>query len=345
MTNQGRIVIITDAWRPQKNGVVVHCEKMEELLTAKGHAVTIVHPYLFPIRMRLFTYPEIELAMFTGRTLRTLLEEKKPEYIHIATEGPLGFAARRYCVKNNIPFTTAYHTHYPLYVKARAGFLFQLAYAYVRWFHRRATRTMVSTDTLKAHLEEAGFKNLVITPLGVNIELFKKNPQASLPDALKNLPRPFFVYFGRVAIEKNVEAFLKCNLPGSQIVVGGGPQLNELEKKYGAKAVFIHKNGYEKNQTFVDLLSCVDVFVFPSKTETFGLVTLEALACELPVAAYDVMGARDIIRHAVHGFVSDDLEQAALQCLALPREHLRKRALEFSWDNAAQTFVQNLVAR
>lgn len=342
MTNKKRVVIITDAWHPQKNGVVVHCEKIEEILTKQGFSVSIIHPHLFPIRTRLFFYPEIEIALFSKRKMRELLERARPDAIHIATEGPLGLAARQYCVKNNIKFTTSYHTHYPLYVKVRVGPLFPIAYKYILWFHRKATRTMVSTETLKNHLEGLGFQNVVIAPMGVDVDFFKKNSNVIIPDELKKLKRPFFIYFGRVAIEKNVEAFLRCTLPGSKIVVGGGPQLKELERKYASDVTFIHKNGYKKGQPIIDLLSLADVFVFPSKTETFGLVTLEALACELPVAAYDVMGARDIIENGVHGFVGDDLQRAALQCLELSRERLREKALEFSWENAAKAFTEHL---
>lgn len=343
MGNKKKIVIVTDAWRPQKNGVVVYCEKMEELLSAEGHEVVVIHPQRFPIRTRLFFYPEIEIALVTKRAVGRILKEAGSDRVHIVTEGPLGLIARQYCVRHGIKFTTSYHTHYPLYVKARIKPLFRVAYNYIKWFHRKAVRTMVSTDTLRQHLEDEGFQNLVLAPLGVNVEMFKKNPDAPIPDELVGLPRPFFVYFGRVAVEKNVEAFLKCDLPGSKIVIGGGPQLNALEKKYGSRVTFFHKKGYAKNKAFVDLLSVMDVFVFPSKTETFGLVTLEALACELPVAAYDVMGARDIIAHGVHGFVGDDLERVALQCLSLTRGNLRDRALAFSWDAAAQAFVENLV--
>lgn len=342
MDNQKSLVIVTDAWHPQKNGVVVHCEKMEELLPTQGWKVHMIYPHLFPIRMRLFFYPEIEVALFSARTMRALLKGKRPDHIHIATEGPLGLAARQYCVKRGIKFTTSYHTHYPLYVKARAPFLFRFANNYIRWFHHGAERIMVSTATLKEYLEQMGLHNVVIAPLGVDVSLFKKNIHAELPKTVAHLPRPLFIYFGRVAIEKNVEAFLKCNLPGSKIIAGGGPQLEELEKKY-PDAAFLYKNGYAKDQSFIDLLSIADVFVFPSKTDTFGMVMLEALACELPVAAYDVMGAKDIVVNGVHGFIGDNLEKSAIHCLSLSRTHLRDRALEFSWEHAAKLFAQNLV--
>ena len=343
MDSKKKIVIVTDAWHPQKNGVVVHSEKMYEYLTAKGHEVVIIHPQLFPYKMRVFFYPEIELSLLVGRKMRALLKEHSPYYVHIATEGPLGLAARKYCIQNRIKFTTTYHTHYPMYIEARLSALSKITSVYMRWFHSVASRTMVSTPSLKLFLENDGFKNLVITPLGVDIGLLKKNDDPKIPKELAGLPHPFFIYFGRVAIEKNVEAFLKCNLPGTKIVSGGGPQLKELKKKYGKSTIFIHPAGYKRDQSFIDPLSLADVFVFPSKTETFGLVILEALACELPVAAYDVMGAKDIIIQGVHGFTGDDLEKAALMCLKLTHENLRKRALEFSWENAADAFLKNLI--
>lgn len=337
-----KIVIITDAWHPQKNGVIVHCEKMKEELEKKGHSVIIIHPYLFPHRFHLPSYSEIELPLFPRKKLRKLLNEFQPHSIHIATEGTLGLSARMHCTRNNIPFTTAYHTHYPLYAEARLRFLFPIVYSYIHWFHKPATRTMASTKTLREYLEKNGFKNIVVAPLGVNIDLFKKNEAAPIPPELANLPRPFFVYFGRVAIEKNVEAFLRCKLPGSKIVIGGGPQVVELQKKYGNEVTFLETGGYVLNQRFIDLISLADVFVLPSKTETFGLVTLEALACEIPVAAFNVMGPRDILQHGVHGFIDDDLANAAIQCLTLPRKGFREYALGFSWEQAAQTFFENL---
>ncbi len=342
MANREKILIVTDAWRPQKNGVVIAVEKMKELLEKKGYGVAIAHPYLSSFRLPLFFYPEIEFSIFPSRIIRTMVAKEMPDYIHIATEGPLGLAARNYCVRNKIRFTTSYHTHYPIYLKLRLGFLFDAAYRYIRWLHRDAVRTMVATETMKEELLTRKFEHLVIWPLGVDVDFFKKNEHATLPDYLKDTKKPLFIYFGRVAIEKNVEAFLKCDLPGTRLVVGGGPQCAELKRNYGNTAIFAHTEGYKKDKELVDLLSLADVFVFPSKTETFGLVALEALACELPVAAYNVMGPKDIIRNNVDGVLDDDLENAALRCLTLSRKKLRERALAFSWDNSAEAFIKNL---
>ena len=342
MTNRKKVLIITDAWRPQKNGVVVSIEKMETLLTAKGFTVFVAHPHLFPLRMRLFFYPEIEIALFVKQKMRKLFERENPDFVHITTEGPLGLAARMYCVRHKIRFTTAYHTHYPLYAELRVPGIFNLAYRYVTWFHRGASRTMVATHAIKKDLENRDFNNLVIWPLGVETNIFKKNPIAAVPEFLRDMPRPFFIYFGRVAIEKNVEAFLKCDLPGTKIVVGGGPQLPSLKKRYKKGVVFVRGNGYAKDKELIDLLSIADVFVFPSKTETLGIVALEALACELPVAAYDAMGPREIIVNGVHGFIDQDLARAARQCLTIPRTELRQRAMKFTWDNSVEAFLENL---
>ena len=342
MANKKKILIVTDAWHPQKNGVVVSIEKMETLLTEKGFAVFVAHPHLFPLRMRLFFYPEIEIALFVKQKMRKLFEREKPDFVHITTEGPLGLAARMYCVRHKIRFTTAYHTHYPLYAELRIPGVFNLAYRYVTWFHRGASRTMVATHAMKKDLEERDFNNLVIWPLGVETHIFKKNPVAPVPEFLRDMPRPFFIYFGRVAIEKNVEAFLKCDLPGTKIVVGGGPQLSSLKKRYKKGVVFVRGNGYAKDKELIDLLSIADVFVFPSKTETLGIVALEALACELPVAAYDAMGPREIIVNGVHGFIDQDLARAARQCLTIPRTELRQRAMKFTWDHSVEAFLENL---
>ncbi len=342
MANREKVLIVTDAWRPQKNGVVIALEKMKELLEKKGYDVSIAHPYLSSFRLPLFFYPEIEFSIFPSRIIRAMVAQEMPDYIHIATEGPLGLAARNHCVRNKIRFTTSYHTHYPIYLKLRFGFLFDAAYRYIRWLHRDAVRTMVATETMKDELQKRKFEHLVIWPLGVDIDFFKKNEHAVPPDYLKNAKKPIFIYFGRVAIEKNVEAFLRCDLPGTKLVVGGGPQCAELKRKYGDNALFTHMEGYKKDEELIDLLSLADVFVFPSKTETFGLVALEALACELPVAAYNVMGPKDIVRNDIDGILDDDLKKAALRCLALPRKRLRERALTFSWNNSAETFVNNL---
>lgn len=329
-----KLVIITDAWTPQVNGVITSIERTKEILEKRGYSVRVIHPGLFktiPVPL----YPELPLSLTTGRRLHKILVDERPDFVHITTEGPLGFAARRGCIKARIPFTTAYHTNFPLYISLRIPFTFRLSYAYLRWFHSAATRVFASTDTLKKELETHGFKNVVVTPLGVDPELFRPhiNPALSLPQ------RPLFTYVGRVAMEKNIEEFLECDLPGTKIVIGDGPDRAHLEKKYRGTAVFL---GYKTKQDLVDWLTASDVFVLPSRTETFGLVMLEALACGVPVAAHDCMGPRDIIRDGVTGKLDENLARAARACLGLNKDECRKGAIAYSWTHAADAFEKYL---
>jgi glycosyltransferase involved in cell wall biosynthesis len=281
-------------------------------------------------------YSEIKLALFPFFKIKKILNKSNPDYIHIATEGPLGFAARRFCIKHHKHFSSSYHTHFPHYVKIRIKTFFDLTYAYLRWFHNASKATMVATQSLKEALESKGFKHVVLWPLGVDIERFK---------AVKTLdtssyPKPIFGYIGRIAIEKNVEEFLKCNLPGTKLVIGDGPMRKKLEKRYRNSATFL---GYKKGKELVEWVSACDVIVFPSKTDTFGLVIVEALACGVPVAAHDVMGPRDIITHGTDGYLNENLTKAAQDCLILSKDVCREKAKQFSWDNSAQAFISNLV--
>jgi glycosyltransferase involved in cell wall biosynthesis len=331
-----KIVIVTDAWHPQVNGVVTVIENIRSILEKRGCTVVIIHPGLFS-SIPLFFYPEIRLSLFAKRKVARLIEAEKPDHIHLDTEGPLGLAARGYCIRTGKKFTTAYHTHFALYAKLRFGAFFNLVYPYIRWFHSRAEYTMVTTETLRQDLKARGLKNLVIRPLGTDTALFKRNPGAVMPDRLR---KPVFMYFGRIAKEKGVEDFLKCKLPGSKLVFGDGSQRTELETKYGETALFV---GYKKGQALVDMLSVSDVFVFPSRTETFGLVILEALACGIPVAAYNVMGPNDIVTDGVDGLLGEDLQANAIKCLKLLPEDCRRKAVKFSWEASTDAFFQNLV--
>lgn len=331
-----KILLVTDAWRPQVNGVVTCYERIVPLLEKRGHEITIIHPGLFRT-IRLFFYPEVRLSFFPKRSLRKMFERIAPDAVHIAVNGPLGLAARAICREKNVPFTTCYHTHFAMYLTARGlGFLEPLAYAFLRKFHNSGTRTMVATGSLKQELEKHGFKNLVLWPLGVDTEMFTRNPSPSLPP----LPSPVFVYFGRVAIEKNLDEFLDADLPGTKLIIGDGPDRTRLEKKYTGKARFV---GYKKGKELVEWLSLCDVFVFPSRTDTFGLVIVEALASGLPVAAHDCMGPRDIISEGVDGFLSEDLQSAARKCLSLDRGMCRKKALAYSWERSTAAFEEALV--
>lgn len=331
-----KILLVTDAWAPQVNGVVRVQNAHIASLTARGYKVAILEPGQFKT-VPLPIYPEIRLALFPRRRVARMIAEHGPDAIHIMTEGPLGWAARSVCMKKGIPFTTWYHTHLQLYVDIRLRGLLRPILFLLRRFHSAATRTMVSTEGLKRELESVGYKNIVIVPLGVDTELFKRNPAPPFPP----LPKPVFVYFSRLAPEKNPQEFLKLDLPGTKLVIGDGPDRTKLETVYGKRNTFA---GYKRGQELVDCLSLCDVFVFPSRTETFGLVVLEALACGIPVAAHDVMGPRDTITAGEDGYLSDDLREAALKCLELSREDCRNKALQYSWEHSAEAFIKNLVS-
>ncbi len=333
-----KLLVVTDTWHPKVDGVVRSIEFRMRELKALGFEVAVVHPGQFST-MPFPLYPELKMALFPKRRLRAMMHQIKPDYIHIETEGSLGLAARSLCRKNKWRFTSSYHTHLQLYADVYARmpmrFLLSPAAALLRWFHSGAMHTFVSTESLRAELERQGFKNLVVCPLGVDTNLFVRNPDA--PKVL--MERPVFAFFSRLAPEKSPENFLKLALPGTKLVIGDGPDRKKLEKKY-PEAKFV---GFQRGQDLVNWLSLVDVVVMPSRTETYGLVVIEALAMGIPVAAHDVMGPRDIIKHGVHGHLSDNLEHAALECLNLSPEECRKRALEFSWSASAQAYVKHLV--
>ncbi|MFZ3043908.1 MAG: glycosyltransferase family 1 protein [Minisyncoccia bacterium] len=330
-----KIVFVTDAWIPQINGVVRVLHALIPILEARGYKVVVIEPRLFKT-VKMPMYPEIRLALFARRRVAQMLAEAKPDAVYLVTEGPLGWAARSVCLARGIPFTTWYHSHFQLYVDVRLRGLLRPIYAFLRRFHSKAVRTMISTETLKRELESEEFKNLVIVPLGVDTTLFRRNSSPPLPP----LPKPVFVYFSRLAPEKSPEEFLKLDLPGTKLVIGDGPDRAKLEAKYGKTHTFI---GYKHGQELVDWLSLSDVFVFPSRTETFGLVVLEAFACGIPTAAHDVMGPKDIITEGKDGYLSEDLAEAALKCLALSPEDCRATAEQYSWEHSADALIKNLV--
>lgn len=334
-----KIIIATDLWKPQVNGVVTATEKVFDFLSNNGFEVIVVHPGLFLKLPNIFPNdPSVKIPLPKSKEIISLIETEKPDYIHIVTEGPIGFTTRAICIKKKIKFTTAYHGNIPYYiehyVKVRIKLVFKAVYDYYRWFHRPAAATMVSTQSLREELESRGFKNLVLSPLGVDVDFFKRKNIRN-----NSFVQPVFVYFGRIAKEKNIEEFLSCDLPGTKLIIGSGPLESKLKIQY-KDAIFM---GYKSKEDLVDLLSACDVFVFPSLTETFGLVILEALACGVPVAAHEVMGPKDIITQGVDGFLDADLKKAALACLNLSRDKCRHKALQFSWENAGKTFVKNLV--
>lgn len=328
-----RILVATDAWAPQVNGVVRTLETLGKQLVRLGHDVRFVTPDGFRT-VPMPTYPEIKLALFARRAVGRVIDEFKPEAIHIATEGPLGLATRRNCMRRGISFTTSFHTRFPEYIAARFGVPPSWSYAGLRWFHGPATAVMVATRTLERDLAARGFKNLRFWSRGVDTDQFKPGAKDWL-----DLPRPVFLYVGRVAIEKSVEEFLKLELPGSKLIVGDGPQLAELRERYPAARFVGPKFGAELARHY----AASDVFVFPSRTDTFGLVVLEALASGLPVAAHPVQGPIDIIGdNAAVGALSDDLQQAALRALKLSPQACRLFAMNFSWEACTRQFLMNL---
>ncbi|MFN3233087.1 MAG: glycosyltransferase family 4 protein [Alphaproteobacteria bacterium] len=337
-----KIAIITDAWYPQINGVVRTLDTTKQELEKMGHQVLVISPADFKT-IPCPTYPEIRLALFPGRRIRQWLKEFGAESVHIATEGPLGWSARRYCKKRGLPFTTAFHTRFPEYVSARFGAPVSWGYAVMRWFHKPGARVMVSTESLKRELEGRGFGEAALFQRGVDLDLFRPRD-----DIKTNLPRPIYTYVGRVAVEKSITDFLDLTLDGTKVVVGEGPQLEALRKDYPD----VEFPGAKKGDELARYFAQSDVFVFPSRTDTFGLVMLEAMACGVPVAAYSVPGPLDVLGdracrgnrcpdNAV-GCLSEDLGAAVKGALAINRENCRTFAQSFSWEACARQFLDNL---
>ena len=327
------IAVVTDAWHPQINGVVTTLGHTVRTLQEFGHRVEVINPTQF----RSFpcpTYPEISLAPVTPATLRRRLDDIAPDSIHIATEGPLGWAARAACLHRGFPFTTSYHTRFPEYVRLRLPVPLTLSYAVMRTFHRPSRHVMAATPALKAELESRGFNNVALWSRGVDTTLFSPGQKSFF-----DLPRPVFLYMGRVAVEKNIEAFLSLDLPGSKVVVGDGPARNELERKY-RDARFC---GMQTGAALAAHVAAADVFVFPSLTDTFGVVLLEAMACGVPVAAYPVTGPQSVVTSGYNGCLDHDLRRAALRALTIPAGHCRGSAMEFSWEKCTRQFLANLV--
>jgi glycosyltransferase involved in cell wall biosynthesis len=335
-----RILVATDAWEPQVNGVVRTLTRVVEELRAMGHAVEVVSPDQFKT-FPLPTYPEIKVALGVYEPVQERFKAFEPEAIHIATEGPIGLAARRICVEWKLPFTTSYHTRFPEYVSARLPLPLAAGYAYMKWFHKPSGRLMVATPTMRDELERHGFRNISAWSRGVDTEVFRPRKEGE-PDVFAGLARPIFLSVGRVAVEKNIEAFLAIDLPGTKVVVGDGPQREELIARY-PEAVF---TGARFGPDLAAHFACADVFVFPSLTDTFGLVILEAMAAGTPVAAYPAPGPIDILPGSGAGVLAhsatEGLREACLDALKLDRRNVRAFAEGFSWRACAEDFVRNL---
>jgi glycosyltransferase involved in cell wall biosynthesis len=332
-----RLVIVTDAWHPQVNGVVRSIENTNRELAKLGVEVSMVTPERFS-SFPCPTYPEIRLSIANYRRVAREIEKHKPSYVHIATEGPLGLTARRWCLRNRMPFSTSYHTRFPEYVSARLPIPKRWLYAFVKWFHNSGAGCMVATPSLARELSEKGIRNLMPWSRGIDAAQFRPMQLEEKPFGLE---RPIYMTVGRVSLEKNLPAFLDLDLPGSKVVVGDGPARAELEKRYRD----VHFTGLKFGEELARIYAQADVFVFPSLTDTFGNTILEALACGVPVAAFPVTGPLDIIgEDGEVGALDADLQVACLGALSASREKARDLALQYSWEAATQQFINNIRA-
>lgn len=327
-----KVMIVTDAWLPQVNGVVTTLGKIGEGLNRLGHEVRFVTPLQFK-SIPCPTYPEIRLSLMPFSGVSRQIEEFAPDAIHIATEGPLGIAARRYCLKRRIAFTSAFHTRFAEYVHARFRVPVQLTYRWLRHFHAPARAVMVPTPSVQRDLEARGFSNTVAWTRGVDTGTFSPGERKAL-----TTERPIYLYVGRVAVEKNIEAFLKLDLDGSKWVVGEGPSRAQLQRRYPD----VRFDGIKTAAELASYYRAADVFVFPSLTDTFGLVMLEALACGTPVAAFPVLGPIDVIGNSGAGALHEDLKVACRQALEIPRQKARQYAEQFSWQASIDQFIEHL---
>lgn len=327
-----RVLIATDAWSPQVNGVVRTLTSLARTARGLGVNVEFLSPDGFPT-VPVPTYPGLRLAVPSRRRIARRIEEARPDAIHIATEGPIGHFARAYCIRRGRPFTTSYTTRFPEYIAARAPIPESWIYAALRRFHAAATVTMVATPSLMSELRERGFSNLGMWTRGVDTDLFR--PDRAIDPGF---PRPIFVSLGRVAVEKNLDAFLSLDLPGTKVVIGKGPMETELKRRF-PEARFL---GQLENGTLAAHLAAADVFVFPSRTDTFGVVQLEALASGVPIAAFPVTGPKDVIADNPIGALDEDLRSACLRALQISREACRAFASRYSWENSARQFIEHV---
>src|SRR5467141_3670439 len=329
-----RIMIATDAWHPQVNGVVRTLTSLARSASALGAEIDFLTPDGFP-SVGVPTYPGLRVALPDRREIVRRIEAASPDAIHVATEGPIGWAVRAYCRRRKLAFTTSYTTRFPEYIAVRSIIPASLSYAVLRHFHAAAAMTMIATASLRQELSARGFRKLGTWTRGVDTDLFTPDDAAEL-----DLPRPIFMTVGRVAVEKNLEAFLALDLPGSKVVIGGGPQRAVLQRRY-PKVRFL---GEKTGKDLTSHLAAADVFVFPSLTDTFGVVQLEALACGTPVAAFPVTGPLDVIADHPIGALDTDLRSACIRALGMSREACRNFALARSWENSARQFIGNLTA-
>jgi len=331
-----KFLLVTDAWSPQTNGVVTTLKTVLGRLEDKGYEVSVIHSGLFKT-IPLPSYPEIRVAILPKRKIKKLVEEFAPDHVHIATEGPLGMAAKKLFDKNNQRYTTSLHTKFPEYVNERLPFIkVSWGYHVLNWFHRKAAAVMVTTESMRQELVENGMNadQLKIWGRGVNSDLFQPNPERKT-----NRDEPVLMYVGRLAVEKNLETFLDIDMIAKKVLVGDGPQRKQLEAKY-PDVEFV---GYKYGEELVEQFQRADVFVFPSKTDTFGLVMLEAMACGTPVAAYPVAGPIDVVQSGITGYLSDDLKEAIVEALTIDRKQPRLYAEDQSWQKVTERLEAQLV--
>jgi glycosyltransferase involved in cell wall biosynthesis len=324
-----KVLVATDAWRPQVNGVVRTLGSLARAAAKLGVEIEFLSPdgfWTFPVP----TYPGLRLALPSAKRIAERVERAKPDAIHLATEGPIGYAVRSYCLKAGRAFTTSYTTRFPEYIAARSPIPEAWVYGILRRFHAAAAVTMVATPSLMKELSGRGFANLGMWTRGVDVDLFRPDRAIDL-----DFPRPIFMSVGRVAVEKNLPAFLALDLPGTKVVIGAGPQEAELKRRFpGTKFL-----GQLDNGILAAHLAAADVFVFPSLTDTFGIVQLEALASGVPIAAFPVTGPRDVIGNNPIGVLDENLHSACMQALWISRESCREFALRYSWENSARQFI------
>lgn len=332
--NTYKILFITDAWYPQTNGVVRTMDSLGNELKKLGHEVHYITPLDF-ITVPCPTYPEIKLAIKPWPKLYKKIKSINPQIIHISTEGPIGWFARRYCIKNKIKFTTSYHTKFPEYIYERIRLPVKFTYKFMKYFHKNSSNVLVTTESMKEELADNGFdiEKLKVWTRGVKHEVFSSGIKIQ-----RKLKTPIWIYVGRVAIEKNIKAFLDLDIEGSKIIVGGGPQLNELKKKY--KDVLF--TGMLKDDEIASYLASSDVFVFPSKTDTFGIVIIEALSAGLPIAGYPVPGPKDIVGNSEINTLDWDLKKSALKALTIDKDKCRQLSKKYTWENCAKIFLENV---
>ena len=326
-----RILVATDAWHPQVNGVVRTLTHMAAAATAFGVEVSFLTPQSFRT-VAMPSYPDLRLALPGRANIARLITDACPDSIHIATEGPIGLLVRRYCRRHQLPFTTSFHTRFPEYISARLPIPESWIWAALRWFHGASQAVMAATPALASELRARGFRNVVLWPRGVDAGQF--HPRA----VDLGLPRPVFLCVGRVAVEKNLEAFLDLDLPGTKVIVGDGPARAALARNY-PQAVFL---GARHGEELAEAYAAADVFVFPSKTDTFGLVLLEALASGLPVAAFPVTGPRDVIGNHPVGALNEDLRIACLAAVTISPQACLEFAKRHTWEASARAFVENI---